>query len=84
MRQRYHHEILGYNFRMTDIAAAIGLVQLDKLERNTARRQAVARRYDEAFADLSVQLPVCPRAGLMSTISTRSGSAPRVIRSSTR
>jgi perosamine synthetase len=60
MRQRYHHEILGYNFRMTDIAAAIGLVQLDKLERNTARRQAIAARYDEAFADLPVKLPICP------------------------
>ena len=60
MRERYHHEILGYNFRMTDIAAAIGLVQLDKLERNTARRQAVARRYDEAFADLPIKLPICP------------------------
>jgi perosamine synthetase len=60
MRQRYHHEILGYNFRMTDIAAAIGLVQLDKLERNTARRQAIARRYDAAFADLPVRLPVSP------------------------
>jgi dTDP-4-amino-4,6-dideoxygalactose transaminase len=60
MRERYHHEILGYNFRMTDIAAAIGLVQLDKLERNTARRQAIAQRYDEAFADLPVSLPICP------------------------
>ena len=60
MRERYHHEILGYNFRMTDIAAAIGLVQLDKLERNTARRQAIARRYDEAFAHLPVSLPSCP------------------------
>jgi dTDP-4-amino-4,6-dideoxygalactose transaminase len=60
MRERYHHEILGYNFRMTDIAAAIGLVQLDKLERNTARRQEIARRYDEALADLPVRLPICP------------------------
>jgi len=60
MRERYHHEILGYNFRMTDIAAAIGLVQLDKLERNTARRQAIAKRYDEALADLPVQLPAWP------------------------
>jgi perosamine synthetase len=60
MRERYHHEILGYNFRMTDIAAAIGLVQLDKLERNTARRQAVARRYDEGLAGLPIGLPVCP------------------------
>ena len=60
MRERYHHEILGYNFRMTDIAAAIGLVQLDKLEGNTARRQAIAKRYDEALADLPVQLPAWP------------------------
>jgi dTDP-4-amino-4,6-dideoxygalactose transaminase len=60
MRERYHHEILGYNFRMTDIAGAIGLVQLDKLERNTARRQAIARRYDEALADLPIQLPTWP------------------------
>ena len=60
MRERYHHEILGYNFRMTDIAAAIGLVQLDKLDRNTARRQALAKRYDAAFADLAVSLPIWP------------------------
>lgn len=60
MRERYHHEILGYNFRLTDIAAAIGLCQLDKLERNTARRQAIAARYDAAFADLPVQPPTIP------------------------
>lgn len=60
MRERYRHEILGYNFRLTDIAAAIGLCQLDKLERNTARRQAVAKRYDEAFADLPVVVPSVP------------------------
>jgi perosamine synthetase len=60
MRERYRHEILGYNFRLTDIAAAIGLCQLDKLERNTARRQAIAARYDEAFADLPVVVPTVP------------------------
>lgn len=60
MRQRYHHEILGYNFRMTDIAAAIGLVQFEKLERNTARRQAIAACYDEGFTDLPVRTPVTP------------------------
>lgn len=31
-RERYQHSVLGYNFRMTDIAAAIGLVQLKKLD----------------------------------------------------
>jgi dTDP-4-amino-4,6-dideoxygalactose transaminase len=58
MRARYEHEIVGFNFRLTDIQAAIGLVQLDKLERNTARRQAIAATYDRAFADL----PVTPQA----------------------
>jgi dTDP-4-amino-4,6-dideoxygalactose transaminase len=60
MRARYQFEMLGYNFRMTEVAAAIGLVQLDKLERNTARRRAVAAAYDEALADLPVRLPVTP------------------------
>jgi perosamine synthetase len=60
MRQRYHHEILGFNFRMTDISAAIGLVQFAKLERNTRRRQAIAARYDEAFGDLPIGIPVTP------------------------
>jgi perosamine synthetase len=60
MRTRYQFEMLGYNFRMTDLAAAIGLVQLDKLDGNTRRRQAIAARYDEAFADLPVKLPVTP------------------------
>ena len=60
MRARYQFEMLGYNFRMTDIAAAIGLAQFDKLERNTARRRAIAARYDERFADLPVRLPVTP------------------------
>jgi dTDP-4-amino-4,6-dideoxygalactose transaminase len=60
MRERYQHEILGYNFRLTDLAAAIGLCQFDKLERNTARRQAIAARYDDAFADLPIRTPVTP------------------------
>jgi len=60
MRERYHHEILGYNFRLTDIASAIGLCQLDKLERNTERRRAIAARYDAAFADLPVRTPITP------------------------
>ena len=60
MRERHHHEILGYNFRLTEISAAIGLVQLDKLDANTARRQAIARRYGEALADLPLALPAWP------------------------
>jgi perosamine synthetase len=60
MRARYQFEMLGYNFRMTDIAAAIGLAQLAKLERNTERRREIARQYDAAFAELPVAPPVTP------------------------
>jgi dTDP-4-amino-4,6-dideoxygalactose transaminase len=60
MRQRYHHDILGYNFRMTDIAAAIGLCQLDKLPAGTQRRREIAARYDAAFAGLPIRVPITP------------------------
>jgi dTDP-4-amino-4,6-dideoxygalactose transaminase len=46
MKVRYHHDVLGYNFRMTDIHAAIGLAQLDKLAGFNARRIAIAARYE--------------------------------------
>jgi dTDP-4-amino-4,6-dideoxygalactose transaminase len=46
MKVRYHHDIVGYNFRMTDIAAAIGLAQLPKLPGANDRRRAIAARYD--------------------------------------
>lgn len=42
----YHHTELGYNYRMTDIAAAIGRVQLKRLPEFTRRRRANARYYD--------------------------------------
>ncbi len=52
---------LGYNYRMTDLQAAIGIEQLAKLDRLLARRQEIARRYDEAFSWLTaVQLPARP------------------------
>lgn len=41
-KQRYVHEMLGYNFRMTDISASIGLVQLKKLDEFTTKRQSNA------------------------------------------
>ncbi len=46
MRVRYHHEMVGFNFRMTDIHASIGLAQLPKLPGYNARRRAIAARYD--------------------------------------
>jgi perosamine synthetase len=43
MKQRYYHERIGFNFRMMDIQAAIGLAQLGRLETMTARRIENAR-----------------------------------------
>ena len=48
-RQRYEHIALGYNYRMTDMAAAIGLVQLRKLDSMNARRRENARRLSEGL-----------------------------------
>ena len=42
----------GFNWRMTDIQAAIGLVQLGRLDAIIERRRQLAARYQEAFADL--------------------------------
>lgn len=41
---------LGYNYRMTDIQAAVGLVQLGRLDAMVAERRRLARRYEEALA----------------------------------
>lgn len=45
--ERYLHERIGFNWRMTDLAAAIGLAQLDRLDDANARRRANARRLND-------------------------------------
>ena len=57
---RGHGEILGYDFRMTETQAAIGLVRLGRLEASRARRRAIARRYDRAFEGWPIRTPVTP------------------------
>jgi len=44
---------LGYNYRLTDLQCALGLSQLRKLPEWVKRRQQIAQRYDEAFAEIS-------------------------------
>lgn len=62
----YLHDEVGYNYRLTNIAAALGLAQLERLEEFVARKRAVAARYDEALSGTGLTLP--PRiAGLDST-----------------
>jgi perosamine synthetase len=47
MRRRYYHDIMGYNFRMSDLHAAIGLAQLDRLGEFTSQRRANAAYLSE-------------------------------------
>lgn len=53
----YQQTELGYNYRITDIQAALGLSQLHKLDAFVARRRELAARYDQLLADLPLQLP---------------------------
>jgi len=52
MRIRYQHERIGFNYRMTDIFAAIGIAQLRRLPELTARRQANAAILDSILGDV--------------------------------
>lgn len=49
---------VGFNYRMTDVQAAIGLVQLGKLDAMIARRRELAARYDELLRDVPGLTPV--------------------------
>jgi len=61
------YEEAGYNFRMSDLHAAVGLAQLDRLEWLIERRRSLATIYDAAFADLpSVTVPAA-RPGFFHT-----------------
>ena len=51
MRVRYHHDELGTNLKPTDIAAAIGVAQLARVEERNARRRENARRLTEGLSD---------------------------------
>ncbi len=55
---QWHYEmvLLGFNYRLTDIACALGLSQLKKLEPNLSRRREIAACYTAAFRDLEAVL----------------------------
>lgn len=53
----YEQQILGFNYRLNDIQAALGASQLNRLAGYVARRNDLAKRYDLALAGLPLQLP---------------------------
>src|ERR671936_1815968 len=53
-----HHARFGYNYRLDDVSAAIGIAQVEKVDRMLAARAEVAARYDELLAPLDVETPL--------------------------
>jgi dTDP-4-amino-4,6-dideoxygalactose transaminase len=58
-RPSWYYEVVapGFKYNMTDLAAAIGLHQLVKIEQMRSRREFIAETYDQAFSDLPLRLP---------------------------
>lgn len=54
----YEQQMLGFNYRMTDLQAALGMSQLARLEQFVERRNNIARRYHTALRDLPLRLPL--------------------------
>jgi perosamine synthetase len=63
-KERYFHEILGYNYRITDIAAAIGICQLKKLDEFNRKRIENAKFLTKGLSDIKGLIPpfVAPNA----------------------
>src|ERR1035438_3647763 len=61
----YEMVLLGFNYRLTDIACALGLSQLEKLAANLKRRREIAAQYAEAFRDLPAIVIPAVRDGIV-------------------
>jgi perosamine synthetase len=55
-QRRYWFPVIGFNYRMTNVAAAIGLAQLERIEHHLAARRRVAQAYDTRLAALDNRL----------------------------
>jgi len=54
----YYQQVdLGFNYRMTELQAALGVSQMERLDAFVARRHELAKRYDQLLADLPIVLP---------------------------
>lgn len=57
--RRFVHDELGWNLRMTNLQAALGVAQLERLDEFVARKRSMGRRYTEALSGLKgIQLPL--------------------------
>jgi len=56
LNRRYWHEVLGYNYRMTNLSAALGTAQLRRLDSILYHKRRLAKRYKHAFKGLPISL----------------------------
>ncbi len=58
-KNKYWHEVVGYNYRMTNLQAALGLAQLEKIEEKIAMKRQLAKNYERLFSECKeVELPI--------------------------
>jgi perosamine synthetase len=58
-KKRFVHEELGYNFRMTNLQAALGVAQLERIDEFVIRKRTIGRLYTELLSDVpGLQLPL--------------------------
>ncbi|MGD9381893.1 MAG: DegT/DnrJ/EryC1/StrS aminotransferase family protein [Candidatus Thorarchaeota archaeon] len=62
----YNHHRIGYNNRMLDIVAALGIIQLRRMHEVVGKRRETAQRYDDFFSDYSEVLPQVTLPGMKS------------------
>lgn len=58
--ETFAHERIGYNYRLDELSAALGVAQLEKLDRILVLRDQVAARYDALLADVEGVRLLCP------------------------
>ena len=71
----YRHDAAGFNYRLTNLAAAVGLAQVERLDEIVAAKRSIARRYAEGFAGSDIVGPLWPNdvepAHWLSTVRVR-------------
>ncbi|WP_457587923.1 DegT/DnrJ/EryC1/StrS family aminotransferase [Ensifer canadensis] len=55
LTKRYWHDVVGFNYRMTNIAAAIGVAQMERIDATLRRKQAIAQTYRQLLKDSAVE-----------------------------
>ncbi|MBR9706799.1 DegT/DnrJ/EryC1/StrS aminotransferase family protein [Candidatus Pacearchaeota archaeon] len=56
IEKKYYHEMLGFNYRMTDLQAAIGISQMKKIDDNLKSRKRVAKIYENEFKKYDINI----------------------------